>query len=552
MNPLSYACGLSPEPLRGLTVGDLLDETVNRFPDKEALVVPYQDIRWTYRQLQWEVDRCARAFLALGVRPGDRVGLWSPNRYEWLVVQLGTAKVGAILVNINPSYRLHELGYALEQSGCAVVVTAEGFKKSDYLAMLRELVPEQPTERFPNLRHLIVLGETPQTGFLHWRAFLALADEVKEAELAAVQAVLDFDDPINIQYTSGTTGYPKGATLSHHNIVNNSYFVTQRLRLTEADRLVIPVPLYHCFGMVLGNLGAISHGATIIYSGDSFKAEEVLRVVEAEKATALYGVPTMFYAELDDPHFADYDLRSLRTGIMAGALCPSDLMQRVNTLMHMEEVEIAYGLTETSPVVTQTAHNAPLTKRVNTVGKAMPHTEIKIIDPVTGAIVPRGDTGELCARGYAVMLGYWRDEKRTRETIDEQGWLHSGDLATMDDEGYCTIVGRSKDMIIRGGENIYPKEIEHFLTTHPAIEQAQVIGVPDEKYGEEVCAWIKLEPGASLTAEEVTEFCKGHIAYYKVPRYLKFVDEYPMTVTGKIRKIDMRKMMEEELAAVVQ
>jgi fatty-acyl-CoA synthase len=461
-------------------------------------------------------------------------------------------------VNINPSYRLHELGYALEQSGCAVVVTAEGFKKSDYLAMLRELAPEvtdprgsRPSPRFPQLRQVIVLSEQDHGGLLNWAGFLALADRVKDQELAALQGTLEFDDPINIQYTSGTTGYPKGATLSHHNIVNNSFFITRNLRLGPADRLVIPVPLYHCFGMVLGNLGAISRGATIIYSGDSFKADEVLKVVEAEKATALYGVPTMFYAELDDPAFADYDLSSLRTGIMAGALCPSDLMKRVNTLMHMEEVTIAYGLTETSPVITQTAPDDPFDKRVNTVGRTMPHTEIKLIDPATGRIVPLGETGELCARGYAVMLGYWQDEKRTRETIDRAGWLHSGDLATMDEEGYITIVGRSKDMIIRGGENIYPKEIENFLMTHPAIEQAQVIGVPDEKYGEEVCAWLKLAAGAVLTEEEVIEFCKGNIAYYKVPRYIRFVEEYPMTVTGKIRKIDMRKMMEEELAQAV-
>lgn len=551
----SYTCGISDEPLIGLTIPEMFDRIADRHPDHEALVSVHQDIRWTYRELREQVDRAARAFLSLGVKKGERVGIWSPNCAEWLVVQLATARIGAILVNINPAYRLHELEYALKQSGCAVVVTAEQFKSSKYIEMLNTLCPELKTgnkcAKLPELRQVICLTPDERPGMIHWEAFLSQAEDTPYENVQEIQHTLDFDDPINIQYTSGTTGFPKGATLSHHNIINNGYLVAEMQRFTHEDRLIIPVPLYHCFGMVLGNLGCITHGATMIYPGDSFAPEAVLQTVEKEKATALYGVPTMFFAELNHPKFEKYDLTSLRTGVMAGALCPAELMKKVNSLMHMQEVEIAYGMTETSPVSTQTRPDSPFDKRVSTVGKVMPHTEIKIVHPETGRTQPVGEAGELCTRGYCVMLGYWNNEEKTRETIDPTGWLHSGDLATMDEEGYITIVGRIKDMIIRGGENIYPKEIEEFLSGHPLISEVQVIGVPDEKYGEEGCAWIELEPGKSLTEEEVLAYCKGQIAHFKIPRYIRFVEKFPMTVTGKIRKVDMRNIMEEELKTQV-
>ncbi len=555
MKSLSYTSGASDKPLIGKTIGQYFDEIVERYPDNEALVSCHQGIRWTYRELKGEVNRCARALMAAGMEKGERVGIWSPNRAEWTVVQLATAKIGAILVNINPSYRLHELEYALNQSGCSLLVTADEFKYSNYTEMLYSLAPElekcQPgrlvAQRLPGLHSVVRLNPEPVPGMWTWDEFRSFAGKVSEEQLAVRQASLDFDDPINIQYTSGTTGFPKGATLSHHNILNNGFFVAEIQEFTHEDRLVIPVPLYHCFGMVLGNLGCITHGATMIYPCEGFDAEAVLRAVEVEKATAIYGVPTMFIAELDQPGFFDFDLSSLRTGVMAGASCPVEVMSKVKTLMHASQMQIGYGMTETSPVSTQTRNGTPLEKQVGTVGQVHPHLEIKIVSPENGRIAARGERGELCTRGYSVMLGYWKDKEKTSKAIDSHGWMHSGDLATMDEEGYINIVGRIKDMIIRGGENIYPREIEEFLFTHPKISDVQVIGVPDEKYGEEVMAWIKLKPGEFATEEEVKAYCKGNIAHYKIPRYIKFTESFPMTVTGKIRKVEMRDISIREL-----
>ncbi len=555
MNKLSYSCGTSEKPLIGITVGEMLDMTTKKFPNNEALVSRHQNIRYTYRQFNEKVDEFAKALLAIGIQKGNLVGIWSPNCAEWAIVQFATSKIGAILVNINPSYRLHELEYALNQSGCKALVTATAFKYSNYVEMLYELCPELryclpgqlQSAKVPQLTTVIRLHQEASPGMYSWDDLLSYAKRTTEEELNEAQVNLSSDDPINIQYTSGTTGFPKGATLSHHNILNNSYFVAEKMRFTEKDRLVIPVPLYHCFGMVLGNLGCVTHGATMIYPSESFNPELVLQTVEEEKATALFGVPTMFIAELECPNFEKYDLTSLRTGIMAGAPCPVELMKKVNTLMHITEMEIAYGMTETSPVSTQTDHNAPFEKRVGSVGKALPYTEIKIVDPSTGLTLPIGETGELCTRGYCVMLGYWKDEEKTRSAIDESRWIHSGDLATMDEEGYIKIVGRIKDMIIRGGENIYPKEIEEFLFTHPKISDVKIIGVPDIKYGEEIMAWIKLKERQSATPEEIKDFCKGQVAYYKIPRYIKFTDRFPMTVTGKIRKVEMKEISIKEL-----
>jgi fatty-acyl-CoA synthase len=545
----SYTSGTSDVPLLGLTIGDLLDRIAAQYPDNEALVSRHQRLRYTYRQLQVEVDRCARALMALGVAKGQRVGIWAPNCAEWTLTQFATAKLGAILVNINPSYRLNELQYALAQSGCTWLVTAPRFKTSDYTGMIHELTPELATSRpgelraaaFPGLRGVVRLGEEPSAGMLGWGALLAMAERVGADELARRQRQQEFDDPINIQFTSGTTGYPKGATLSHHNILNNGYFTTELLRFTDRDRLLIPVPLYHCFGMVMGNLGCVTHGATMIYPSDGFDPVAVLEAAQAERATALYGVPTMFIAELNHPDFARYDLSSLRTGIMAGSPCPVEVMKQVQARMHMHEVAIAYGMTETSPVSTQTRIGAPLAKQVGTVGQVHPHVQIKIVDPQTGQVVPIGERGELCTRGYSVMLGYWDNAEATRTAIDAAGWMHTGDLATMDDEGYLNIVGRIKDMIIRGGENVYPREIEEFLYSHPKIQDVQVIGVPDEKYGEEIMAWVKLREGHRATEDEVRDYCRGKIAHYKIPRYVRFVDAFPMTVTGKIQKFLMRE-----------
>jgi|SRR5690554_250764 len=554
--PISYVSGISDTPLKGQTIGDCFDETVSRFPDREALLSLHQGLRYTWRELQAAVDQAARALLALGVAKGDRVGIWSPNCAEWTITQFATAKIGAVLVNINPSYRTHELEYALKQSGASTLILQGKFKASDYVATLAELAPELRdggpgtfrSAKLPELKRVVCLdADRALTGMFSWQSMLAHADEVSAEHLAEVQGTLQFDDPINIQYTSGTTGAPKGATLSHHNILNNGFFVARTMALTEEDRMVIPVPLYHCFGMVMGNLGCVTHGATMIYPGDGFDPEATLRAVSEEKATTLYGVPTMFIAELELPNFESYDLSHLRTGIMAGSICPIEVMRKVIDRMNMKDVTICYGMTETSPVSFQTQTDAPLEKRVTTVGTIHPHLEVKLVSPETGAVVARGETGELCTRGYSVMLGYWNNEEATDKAIDSAGWMHTGDLATMDDEGYVAIVGRIKDMIIRGGENIYPREIEDFLYTHPAISDVQVIGVPDEKYGEEVMAWVKLADGEQLDADGLKEFCKGRIAHYKVPRYVKFVDEFPMTVTGKIQKFKMREEATHEL-----
>ncbi|MGB5236737.1 MAG: AMP-binding protein [Flavobacteriaceae bacterium] len=555
MTAISYSCGLCDKPLLGITIGDKFDEIVNRFPDNEALVVPHQNKRFTYSQLKVQVDECAKALLALGIKKRDRVGIWSSNRYEWTVLQFATAKVGAILVNINPSYRIHELEYALNQAGCRMLVIADKFKSSNYEKMIMELAPELAfsdigklhASILPVLTTVVSLSGNPPKGILSWSAFMGKSELCSTNMLEKRQKELDFDDPINIQYTSGTTGFPKGATLSHHNILNNAYFVASTMELTEKDRVVIPVPLYHCFGMVLGNLGCMTHGATTIYPSEGFEPLAVLKAVEREKATALYGVPTMFIAELEHPEFDDFDLSSLRTGIMAGSPCPVEVMKKVHSLMHMSDVQIAYGMTEISPVCTQTKMGTPLEKQISTVGQVHPHLEVKIIDHETGQVVPLGTTGELCARGYSLMLGYWDNEKQTKIAIDSARWIHTEDLATMDEEGYINIVGRIKDMIIRGGENIYPKEIEEFLFDHPKVSDVKIIGVPDAKYGEAVMAWVKLIEGEKASAQELTDFCKGKIAHFKVPKYFKFTDHFPMTITGKIRKVEMRQMSIKEL-----
>ncbi len=563
----SYVSGTSDTPLLGVTIGNAFDETVARFPEREALVSRHQNLRYTWKTLQEEVNRCARGLMALGIQKGDRVGIWAPNCAEWCITQFATAKIGAILVNINPAYRLHELEYALNQSGCMALVLAPNFRATSYLEMVQTLCPELnesapgalKARRLPNLRHVIRLGsvsaapagspvlpaETP--GMWTWAEVMEKASQVTPEELAARQADQEFDDPINIQYTSGTTGNPKGATLSHHNILNNGYFVAHLQGFTEQDRLCIPVPLYHCFGMVMGNLGCMTHGATMVYPAETFDPGAVLETVQAERCTSLYGVPTMFIAELAHPDFKKYDCSSLRTGVMAGSPCPVQVMRNVIDLMNMKEVEICYGMTETSPVSFQTHLDDPVEKRVGTVGQIHPHVEVKIVDPATGKVVKRGEKGELCTRGYSVMLGYWNNEDATRKAIDSARWMHTGDLATMDEDGYVNIVGRIKDMVIRGGENVYPREIEEFLYTHPKIADVQVIGVPDAKYGEEIMAWVKLKAGETATAEELTAFCKGQIASFKIPRYWKFVDAFPMTVTGKIQKFIMREQSIEEL-----
>ena len=551
----SYVSGTSDTPLLGLTIGEMFDQIVARYPDQEALIVRHQGLRYTYRQLQAEVERCARGLMVLGLQQGERIGIWSPNRAEWTITQFATSKIGAILVNINPSYRVHELEYALQQSGCTMLVIAPQFRSSPYTDMLYTLVPElrdsPPNQlkagKLPDLRAVIKLGDERVAGMYTWAEVLALAAQVNPAVLAERQCQQQFDDPINIQYTSGTTGYPKGATLSHHGILNNAYSVAHLMRFTHRDRLVIPVPLYHCFGMVMGNLACMTHGATMIYPSEGFDAKAVLETVQEERATALYGVPTMFIAELEHPDFATYDLSSLRTGIMAGSPCPIEVMKKVNTLMHMHEVEICYGMTEVSPVSTQTRTDAPFDKRVSTVGQVHPHLEIKIIDSATGQIAPIGTPGELCSRGYSVMLGYWHNEEATRKAIDAARWMHSGDLAVMDEEGYIKIVGRIKDMIIRGGENVYPREIEEFLYTHPKISDVQVIGVPDATYGEEIMAWVRLRERETASAEELREYCRDKIARYKIPRYIKFVEAFPTTVTGKVQKFIMREQSIQEL-----
>jgi fatty-acyl-CoA synthase len=534
MTPLSYAHGTGTVPLLGETVGDNLRRTAGLCADRDALVVRHQNYRATYRQLWDAVTQAARGLLALGVARGDRVGIWSPNRFEWVVVQYAAARVGAVLVNVNPAYRAAELEFALRRAGVSGLLLARGFRQSDYLKTLAEV-----RGRCPDLRWSLVLDDD-------WDRFNGLGDEVTLADLERREAALQFDDPVNIQYTSGTTGLPKGATLSHHNVLNNGYFVGLAVGYTDRDRVCVVVPFYHCFGMVLGNLACTSHGACIVVPGESFDPLSALEAVREERCTSLYGVPTMFIAELDHPRFGEFDLSSLRTGILAGSPCPVELMKRVVSDMHMPEVAIGYGMTETSPISTMTARDDPLPRRVGSVGRVMPHVEVKVIDPA-GAVVPRGAPGELCTRGYGVMLGYWGDEAATRASIDAGGWMHSGDLAVMDAEGYVNIVGRIKDTIIRGGENISPREVEELLHTHPGVSEAQVIGVPSVKYGEEVMAWVRPRPGAALDEGELREFCKARIATCKVPRYWKFVTGFPTTVTGKVQKFRMRELAVEEL-----
>jgi fatty-acyl-CoA synthase len=555
MAELSYASGTSDVPLLGITIGEALARTVASHGANEALVVRHQKVRWTYDELAARVDQLARALLALGVAKGERVGIWSTNRAEWALTQFATARIGAILVNINPSYRAAELEYALNQSGCRYLILADRFKTTDYHAILSSLAPElarcKPgalaAAKLPELKAVITLAREAPAGMMRFTDLVELASSVSSDDVRAREATLAFDEPINIQYTSGTTGFPKGATLSHHNILNNGYFVARLMNFTSRDRLVIPVPLYHCFGMVMGNLGCISHGATMIYPAEAFDADAVLATIAEERATALFGVPTMFIACLSSPAFGKTDFSSLRTGIMAGAPCPVEVMRKVKTSMHMPDVEIAYGMTETSPVSMQTRIGTPLDKQVSTVGSVHPHVEIKIVDPETGLVVPRGALGEFCTRGYSVMLGYWNNEEATRSSIDAARWMHTGDLAVMDAEGYVNIAGRIKDMVIRGGENVYPREIEEFLYRHPSIKEVSVIGVPDPKFGEELMAWVQVKEGAQLTEEQVKDFCRGQIAHYKVPRYVKFVNEFPMTVTGKIQKFRMRDVSVAEL-----
>lgn len=552
---LSYASGASDQPLIGLPISQFFDNIVARYGEREAVVSCHQGTRWTYTQLAERVDQLARAFIAAGFVKGDRVGIWSPNNVEWLCTQYATAKVGIVLVTINPAYRTHELAYVLKQAGCKGLVIQNAFKSSNYIAMLTELCPELVTAEagalssaeFPLLTTVVSNTASEVAGIYNWAEFCAAGDEVSAQTLAACVDAQDMDDAVNIQYTSGTTGFPKGATLSHHNILNNGHFVAAIMQFSEHDRLVIPVPLYHCFGMVMGNLGCLSHGACAIYPSEAFEPEAVLAAIEAEKATALFGVPTMFIAELGLPTFNDFDLSSLRTGIMAGAPCPVETMKQVNDLMHMTEVEIAYGMTETSPVSFQTRVDSPLDKRVSTVGRVHPHVEVKIIDPDTGRTCPVGTMGELCTRGYSVMLGYWENPDATAAAIDSNGWMHTGDTAIMDVEGYVNIVGRIKDMIVRGGENVYPREIEEFLMTHPAIDAVQVTGVPDKKFGEEIVAWINIKEDAQLSEAEVKSYCDGQIAHFKVPRYIRFSAEFPMTVTGKVQKFKMREISMQEL-----
>jgi fatty-acyl-CoA synthase len=535
MNVLSYVHGASDKPLLGEPIFRNLRRTAARFGDREALVVAQQGYRATYGELVAQCEEIARGLMARGVKKGDRVGIWSPNRHEWVIVQYATSAMGAILVNINPAYRTSELEYALNQSGISFLILAARFRQADYVAMLGEV-----KGRCPGLREALVLEDG-------WDALKRDASKVEPGELHELEATLQFDDPINIQYTSGTTGFPKGATLTHHNILNNGFFIGETLRYTEQDRVCIPVPFYHCFGMVLGNLACTTHGSTMVIPAEAYDPVLTMETVQQERCTSLYGVPTMFIGELEHPRFKDFDFSSLRTGIMAGSPCPVEVMKKVQTVMHIPEMTIAYGMTETSPVSTQCTTDDPLERRVSTVGRVHPHVEIKIIDPSTGDVVPRDTPGELCSRGYIVMRGYWNNEDATRQAIDPARWMHTGDLATMDADGYVNIVGRIKDMIIRGGENIYPREVEEFLYSHPDIADVQVIGVPSEKYGEEVMAWVKLREGTAATGDEIAAWCKGKIATYKIPRHWKFVDSFPMTVTGKIQKFKMRETAVEEL-----
>ncbi|MFN3237528.1 MAG: AMP-binding protein [Pseudomonadales bacterium] len=546
-NQQSYLCGAARQPLIFETIGACVDRMAQTFPDREALVVCHQDIRWTYREYQQQINALAMGLLKLGITPGDRVGIWSPNRVEWCLTQFATAKIGAIMVCLNPAYRLYELEYALNKVECKAVITAERFKSSEYLKMLQQLAPEleqcAPGElnaaKVPSLRTVIRMGDAASPGMFNFADVATMGGEEQAGQLTEIAARLQPDDDINIQFTSGTTGNPKGATLSHFNILNNGLQVAAGMRFSEQDRLCIPVPLYHCFGMVMGNLACMTHGACAVFPDEGFEPQTVLKTVEQEKCTALHGVPTMFVAETELPDIANYDLSSLRTGVMAGAPCPLELMHEVINKLNMSEITIMYGQTETSPVNHMTDIDAPAEKRCGTVGKVGPYQEIKIINEA-GQVVPLGEKGELCCRGYSVMRGYWADEERTVETIDQAGWLHSGDLAVMDEEGYVQIVGRIKDMIIRGGENVYPREVEEFLYTHPDISEVQVFGVPDDRYGEIVAAWVQVKEGATLTEDQVKAFCKDQITHFKVPSIVEFVSEFPMTVTGKIQKFKMR------------
>lgn len=532
---MSYVNGVSGTPLLGETIGQNLKRTASRYPHQDALVCISQQYRATYREFEQQTEIVAKSLLATGLRVGDRVGIWSPNRYEWVVLQYATARVGIILVNINPAYRSSELQFVLNQSGIIMLVSALSYKTSDYKAMVEAVWDECET-----LEKVIYLDKD-------WAEFLQKAAEVTNEQLSAVENTIQFDDPVNIQYTSGTTGFPKGVTLSHHNLLNNGYFIGQRLKYTEKDRVCIPVPFYHCFGMVIGNLCCTSTGACMVIPSEGFDPQLTLQAVAAEKCTSLYGVPTMFIAELQLPDFASYDLTSLRTGVMAGSPCPVEVMKQVQSKMYMREVSICYGMTETSPVSTQTRIGTPLEKQVSTVGTVQDHLEIKIIDPGTGQVTPRGVAGELCTRGYSVMLKYWNNPQATASVLDEAGWMHTGDIAVMDEEGYINISGRIKDIIIRGGENISPREIEEFLYTHESVADVQVIGVPDERFGEEVMAWVKLKAGVTVTTRALEAFCEERIAHYKVPKYWKFVDAFPITITGKVRKVEMREISVKEL-----
>jgi fatty-acyl-CoA synthase len=551
---LSYVSGVSSLPLLGETIGAAFDRTVARHGDRPGLVVRQQGIHWSYRELGERVNALAGGLLALGLQPGDRVAIWAPNCAEWVITQFATAKAGLILVNINPAYRLSELEYALNKVGCRVLITATAFKTSDYIGMVNTLAQELAgsapgklrAARLPKLETVIQIGAPKAAGVFGFEHVLHMGGAAERARLSELARTLQFDEPINIQFTSGTTGAPKGATLTHHNILNNGFFIGEAMRYTEQDRVCIPVPLYHCFGMVIGNLACITHGAAMVFPGEGFDPLATLQTVAEERCTSLYGVPTMFIAELEHPAFAEFDLSSLRTGMMAGAPCPIEIMRRCVETMNLTEITIGYGMTETSPVSFQTAIGDPIDKQTASVGRVHPHLEVKVID-AEGRIVKRGERGELCTRGYSVMLGYWDDEERTRQAIDAAGWMHTGDLATLDRDGYCNIVGRIKDLVIRGGENVYPREVEEFLYRHPKIADVQVFGVPDMKYGEEICAWIKLRAGQSLTEDEVRDFCRNQIAHYKVPRHIRFVTEFPMTVTGKMQKFIMRAQMEDEL-----
>jgi len=550
----SYVHGNSGPPLIGKTIGALLDEVSATHGAREALVVAHQKIRWTYSELKLRSDAFASGLLSLGLEPGDRVGIWAPNCAEWTVAQFATAKAGLVLVNINPAYRLSELEHVLRAVGCRALITAARFKSSDYIAMIRELVPELgngsselKSSRLPELRHVVSIGSGSYAGCLAFDRVLERGKQFGSQRLNSVAAAIQMDDAVNIQFTSGTTGLPKGATLSHHNLINNAFFIGEATGIEPGSRVCIPVPLYHCFGMVMGNLGCVTHAATMVYPSESFDSLKTLETVEAERCDVLYGVPTMFIAQLNQPEFSRFNLSSLRRGIMAGAPCPIEVMKEVASTMHMSEITIAYGMTETSPVSFQSRRDDSLELRVSTVGRIQPHLEVKIVDR-DGRVVPRGEAGELCTRGYSVMLGYWNDEVRTREAIDSAGWMHTGDLATIDDDGYCRIVGRIKDMVIRGGENIYPREVEEYLYGHPDIQDVQVFGVPDTKYGEELCAWIVSKAGAALDEEGVRRFCQDRISHYKIPRYIRLVESFPSTVTGKVQKFAMREAMIEEFA----